>query len=75
LVLEPLPTLAADPDSVETHIPRLVAQLESARTQLKAGEHSDALWDQVANDFQFFGDAARKGTIEKKNPPRGQHAH
>ncbi|GJJ73683.1 hypothetical protein EMPS_06041 [Entomortierella parvispora] len=60
---------AADPTSVEAHIPRLVSQLESAKTQLKAGEHSDALWDQVANDFQFFGDAARK---EQARTPIGE---
>ncbi|KAG0053823.1 hypothetical protein BGZ83_000367 [Gryganskiella cystojenkinii] len=50
----------ADPFSVEALIPQFVARLEAAKSQLETNDANDDIWDHVANDFQFFGDAARQ---------------
>ncbi|KAF8933143.1 hypothetical protein BGZ52_008498 [Haplosporangium bisporale] len=64
--------MATDPNSVEGQIPVHIQRLETIKAQLeRSSASSQDLWDQVANIFQYFADAARQ---EQARTPIGESA-
>lgn len=54
---------SADSNAIEGQIPVQIQRLETIKAQLEGSPAlSQDLWDQAANTFQFFADAARQGT-------------
>ncbi|KAF9438965.1 hypothetical protein BGZ76_002258 [Entomortierella beljakovae] len=60
-----------DASLISSQIPKQVEILEAAKSQIKSGVTSQNPWDQVANSFQFFADAAKE---EKSRSPIGESA-
>ncbi|KAF9114169.1 hypothetical protein BGX27_011525 [Mortierella sp. AM989] len=60
-----------DPSSINSQVPLQVGILEAAKAKLEQDASSQDNWDQVANTFQFFADAARQ---EMSRTPIGESA-
>ncbi|KAG0032190.1 hypothetical protein BGZ82_006629 [Podila clonocystis] len=64
--------MAINPNSIEGQIPVQIQRLETIKAQLEGSPASSQdLWDQAANTFQFFADAARQ---EQARTPIGESA-
>ncbi|KAF9963238.1 hypothetical protein BGZ65_004988 [Modicella reniformis] len=68
-LVQELQLTSDDPSSIESLISQLVKKLETVKITLEQDEHSQAAWEEVANTFQQFADAARE---EKARTPIGE---
>ncbi|KAG0327394.1 hypothetical protein BGZ99_007724 [Dissophora globulifera] len=57
---------SGNPSAIDSQIPQQIQKLEAAKVSLEQDENSQRVWDEVANLFQFFADAAREEENRKK---------
>ncbi|KAF9358478.1 hypothetical protein BGX34_008924 [Mortierella sp. NVP85] len=63
--------MSSDTSSIESQIQLLVERLQTAKATLEQDQQSGAAWNEVANTFQSFADAARE---ESARTPIGESA-